>query len=83
MASLAAVEAQPIQAARLFGAALELRDSIGVPLPRVERVTFERYLTLARERMSPEAWEAALADGRAQPLDELLEDGLALLAPGM
>jgi non-specific serine/threonine protein kinase len=80
LACLAAARAQPVRAARLFGAAEALRETIGVPLKQAERAIFERHLALARAQLDATAWEAALAEGRGQPLEALIDEAMQELA---
>ncbi|HYI16213.1 MAG TPA: protein kinase [Thermomicrobiales bacterium] len=80
LACLAAARAQPVRAARLFGAAEALRETVGAPLNLSERVTYERHLALARNRLDAATWEATLAEGRDQPLDALIDEAMAALS---
>jgi hypothetical protein len=57
-----------------------LRETIGAPLNSSERATYERHLALARARLDIATWEATLAEGRGQPLDELIDEAMAALA---
>jgi non-specific serine/threonine protein kinase len=65
IAGLASEAEQPVQAARLFGAAETLRESAGVPLPPVHRAAYERDLAAARAALDERAWRTAWAEGRA------------------
>jgi hypothetical protein len=73
MACLAAVRSQPLTAARLLGASEALRDTIGVTLSDIERETYEGYLTVARAGLDAATWESAVAEGRSQPLDAVVD----------
>jgi predicted ATPase len=79
LASLASARADAYLAARLFGAAATLRETIGVPMSTTEQAMHDRFLARARGQVSPEAWNAAEAAGRTEPLDPLLERTLAEL----
>jgi hypothetical protein len=79
LASLAAVRAEPLLAARLFGAAEALRESIGVPMAPAERAIHERFFARARTRVQIVEWDAAFALGRAESLDELIDNTLSAL----
>jgi predicted ATPase/DNA-binding CsgD family transcriptional regulator len=76
-AMLAVARADPTRAVRLAGAAVALRDSVGVLLTPAGRTQIDRALEPARRslgrRASEEAWEA----GRALPLDEAILDALS------
>jgi predicted ATPase len=80
LACLAAARAQPLSAARLFGAAEALRETIGAPLNAAERATYERHLALARAQLDPMTWEATLSVGRDQPIDTLMDEAMHALA---
>ena len=71
LASLAAVRGDAAQAARLFGASEALRETIGVSLSPLERDTFDRHLALARQQLSPDAWDALVAEGHGLSLEAL------------
>jgi predicted ATPase len=73
LASLASARDDARTAARLFGAAEALRDTIGVPMSNPEQAMHDRYLERARALIGDDAWQAAVADGRATPLEPLIE----------
>jgi len=54
----------PERAARLWGAAEALRESLGLPLPPNEREDYDRHRTAAREALGEEAFAGAWAEGR-------------------
>jgi predicted ATPase len=60
------------RAVRLFGAAEQLREVIGVPLPRVEQQRYAEVTLLARTALEPAAYERAWLEGRRMPLDEAI-----------
>jgi predicted ATPase len=62
------------QAARLLGAAAELRERIGAPRPSVEQALNEREVAPARAALGEEAWAAAYAAGRALSLEEAIAE---------
>jgi predicted ATPase len=80
LASLASATAEARTAARLFGAAEALRETIGVPMSTAEQATHDRHLARARARLEPAAWDGAVAEGRAAELDEVIEQTLEHLA---
>ena len=57
------------RAARLWGAAEALRESLDVPVPPSERALRGSYAAAARSRLGEEAWEKAQAEGRAMTLE--------------
>ena len=67
-AALAAARQQPEQAARLAGAACQLRESLGQPTGVGSRV--EGVLDLARDRLGAAAAAALFAEGREMPADD-------------
>lgn len=79
LASLAAARDDAHLAARLFGAAEAVRETIGVPMSTAEQATQDRFLARARGLLEPDSWQAAMAAGRGAPLDELIEHTLATL----
>jgi DNA-binding CsgD family transcriptional regulator/tetratricopeptide (TPR) repeat protein len=75
-ALLAGVRAQPVRAARLWGAAESLRGAIGTILSPWERHAYGPYIDAARAQLDETAWEAAWAEGRAMTLEEAVEYAL-------
>jgi len=65
-------------AARLWGTAQVLRESIGAPLPPVYRADYESALDTVRTRLGEEVFATALAEGGAMALEQTL-DALPLL----
>jgi predicted ATPase/DNA-binding CsgD family transcriptional regulator len=63
MASLLAAQGEPVQAARLWGAAEDLRESMGVPIWPVERAAYERAVERVRAQLGEKAFAAAWAEG--------------------
>jgi DNA-binding CsgD family transcriptional regulator len=60
-----AAQGEPVWAARLWGEAESLRQTIGAPKAPVDRVTYERALAQARAKLGEQAFRAAWAEGRA------------------
>ncbi len=69
LASLAVRETRRERGARLWGAASALRDTLGAPLPPVEREKLERETTAARQQMGEAAFARAWAEGRALTME--------------
>ena len=65
LAAVAAQQGQPGRAARLLGAAQNMREHIGALLPTVEQPDYQQALGLARDQLSEAAFAAAWAEGRA------------------
>jgi hypothetical protein len=79
--SLAAAEAaggQAVRAARLWGAADQLSESVGMPLNPLFRQLRDRYLDRARKAAPGRAFEAALSDGRALSLPQAVQYALSV-----
>jgi len=64
---------QPRSSARLFGLADSLRESLGLPLPPVDRGAYTAALTQVRAAVDAESFDAAWSDGRHLNLDQALE----------
>jgi serine/threonine-protein kinase PknK len=75
------VGAEPLRAARLFGAAEAIRESMAVILPPADVRAHDAGLTEARAALDPEAFGQAWADGRASPSDDAIN--LALAQPAL
>jgi non-specific serine/threonine protein kinase len=69
-----AAGADPLRAARLYGAAAALRDTLGMPMWAAERIEYERNLAAARSLASDATWESAWAIGQALSLDQALAE---------
>jgi hypothetical protein len=53
-----------LSAARLAGAAEEMRQHAGIPLPETDAALLERFLAPARATIARDAWDAELAADR-------------------
>ena len=74
------------RAARMFGAAEALRESVGsssLSLSPAERGAYETAVTAVRAELDPDVYTAAWADGRALPLDQAIAYALAPAEPGL
>jgi non-specific serine/threonine protein kinase len=84
IATMAAVRGRSSQAARLFGAAERLRESVGTPFPLPERDIYEETIAALRVGLGPEAYETERRAGAAAPLAESLAEAEAeLLLPAV
>jgi predicted ATPase/DNA-binding SARP family transcriptional activator/Tfp pilus assembly protein PilF len=75
LAGLAAVTADPAQAARLWGAVQRLHDDLGVTPPST-RALHQQQLAVLRETLGADALQAALAAGAVLPADQLIAAAL-------
>ncbi len=64
------------RAARLYGAAHSLRETIGTPLPAVARAIHEEPMNAARAVLGEKAFDEAWASGRALTLEQAVEHAL-------
>lgn len=76
LARVAGAEGNAQRAARLLGAAANLRETIGAPLPPVDRPEYERCVAAARSVLGEAAFTAAWAKGQVMTLEEALHDAL-------
>jgi tetratricopeptide (TPR) repeat protein len=64
---------QPQPAARLFGAAEALRESVGAIVWPANRLEYHRSLAALRAQLDEEALAAAWAEGRALSMEQVIE----------
>jgi non-specific serine/threonine protein kinase len=83
LACVASGRGQADRAARLFGAAETLRETIGVALLPAERADHERAVAAARAGVDDGAFAAAWAEGRAMTLEQAAEYALATEEPAV
>ncbi|MCE7986917.1 MAG: helix-turn-helix domain-containing protein [Caldilinea sp. CFX5] len=79
IAGLASMVGQPARAAQLFGAADAWREAVGLPLPPVERATYERDLAAARTQLDEVAWTTAWAEGQTLSLEQAITEAQQVL----
>jgi predicted ATPase/DNA-binding SARP family transcriptional activator len=72
LAAVAGVQSQPERAARLFGAAMALREAIGAPLTPGECPAYERNVATVRGQLDASTFEAAWAAGRVMALEQAI-----------
>jgi DNA-binding CsgD family transcriptional regulator len=72
LAGLAALAESFVEAARLFGAAEGLRESIGYKRFLVDRKTYEADVALASKNLGEEEFRRAWEEGRAMSMDEAI-----------
>ncbi len=81
LASVAAAQGYLMWAARLWGAAEALRESIGAPVPPVYRTDYEQAVATARTQLGEKAFAAAWAQGRTMtPEQAVAAQGQAILS---
>ncbi len=68
----AVFQEQPVWAARLWGAAEHLRETIGGSISALIQTVYEPFLAAARARLGEDAFAAAWAEGRALTLEAVL-----------
>jgi DNA-binding CsgD family transcriptional regulator len=73
----ASSEGRATRAARLWGAATALGETIGTSLQPIERRDYGPYIDAARARLGEAAWEAALEEGRRMTQEEAVEYALS------
>jgi predicted ATPase/DNA-binding NarL/FixJ family response regulator len=77
LACVAGAEGEGLRAARLFGAAEALMETIGYRLVSQERAVLEPYRASVRSRLGEAAWQEAVAQGWAMGLDEAIGHALS------
>jgi predicted ATPase/DNA-binding SARP family transcriptional activator/DNA-binding CsgD family transcriptional regulator len=76
-ASLAGSQGLSVRAARLWGAAENIREAIGTVLSPFERHLYAPYIAAAQDHIEKEMWEAAWKEGRVMPLEEAIDYALS------
>lgn len=76
LAALLASSGAPAQAASLWGAMAQLRETIAAPLDASERAAHERDVEAARAALGDEAFERAWRQGNAMTADEAIARAL-------
>jgi predicted ATPase len=77
LGDVASVAQQYERAARLFGAAHQLRDALGLRFHPSDQECHDRYAASTRARLGESAFAVAWAEGRAMTLEQAIEYGLA------
>ena len=78
LAMVMAAQGEPVWAARLWGAAEVLRETIGEPLSPVEHAFYESAIMDAHRRLGERAFAAAWAEGRTMTPDQALQAQLPI-----
>ncbi|HUG62495.1 MAG TPA: LuxR C-terminal-related transcriptional regulator, partial [Methylomirabilota bacterium] len=77
---LASLVADPVQAARLIGASMALREAGGAPPSPAELEEIERFAGAALAALGPAAFASAMDAGRELSFDDAVSEALALAA---
>ena len=72
LGGLAATLMQPEKSAWLFAAAEALRETVGTPLPPVEREDHDRHVANLRVTLGKELLTTLWAEGRAMPMEQII-----------
>ncbi|MGZ3645403.1 MAG: LuxR C-terminal-related transcriptional regulator, partial [Ktedonobacteraceae bacterium] len=72
LASVVAAQGELSWAARLWGTATALRETIGTPLPPVERASYEQAVAATRAHLGQQAFSKAWAQGRSMTPEQAL-----------
>jgi predicted ATPase/DNA-binding CsgD family transcriptional regulator len=78
LAKLAAEQGRAKRSARLFGAAEATRETQGVALEPIDRDSYERYVSMARDLLGAEAFAAAWTDGRRMSVGSAVDYALSV-----
>src|SRR5262249_44961544 len=81
LGGLACVAQEYERAARLFGAATQLRDPLGYRSKPADQEFYDRYAATTRARLGEAASATAWAEGQAMPLDQAIDYALAWSEP--
>ncbi|HLZ22878.1 MAG TPA: tetratricopeptide repeat protein [Ktedonobacterales bacterium] len=81
LAAVATAREKPVAAARLCGAAADLRTALGTPLPIVDRAFYEDTLAAIRAALDDASFSAAQQEGAAMELEEVIAATLAVAVP--
>ena len=65
---------QAARAVRLFGAADAVRTAIGVPIPRSERIHYDRDLEHVRAQLDAPTFDESWAAGRTLPVEQAIAE---------
>jgi hypothetical protein len=81
LAELLCEHNNPADVARLIGAADALRERTGRPLTGGPLVSHDRAVAAVEQRLTPETFAAARAEGRAMSLDQAISYALEVEVP--
>lgn len=75
-AAVAAGMNQPQHAAKLYGAAQAVFETMEYSLPVLDRAEFDRHIEIARKQLGDAGFEALVAEGRAMTMEQAVEYAL-------
>jgi predicted ATPase/DNA-binding CsgD family transcriptional regulator len=81
LAAVAGVGGQPISAARLYGSAESLRDTLGAPLTPTDRSYYKQTVAAVRAQLDEAPFQRAWAEGRAMTLEQAIAAAKQVKAP--
>ncbi|HLX57582.1 MAG TPA: tetratricopeptide repeat protein [Ktedonobacteraceae bacterium] len=76
LGAVIAVQGEPAKAARLWGTVEVQRETMDAPMHPVYRAEYEQAVDAARTELGEEAFAAAWAEGRATPLEQVIDEVL-------
>jgi predicted ATPase/DNA-binding CsgD family transcriptional regulator len=76
LAYLASARSDMQKAARLWGAADAIRNSIGAPLTEFDKIDSERYITAARKKLREIVFQTEIETGAAMRLEQAVQYAL-------
>ncbi len=74
LAAIRAVQCNSEDAIRLFSVAHNLRESIGAPIPLVDRPLYDSAIEVSRTQLGETGFAAVWADASSRPLREVVEE---------
>ena len=81
LAAVAGVGGQPISAARLYGSAEFLRDTLGAPLTPTDRSYYKQTVAAVRAQHDEATFQRAWTEGRAMTLEQAIAAAKQVKAP--
>ena len=72
LAAVVAIQGNPAQAGRLWGAAEVLRETMETPIPPVYRADYDRPVAAARAQLGEQAFATAWAEGHTMTPEQAL-----------
>jgi predicted ATPase/DNA-binding CsgD family transcriptional regulator len=70
------MNARPVEAAHLLGAAAEFRARIGTPVFPRDRPVYDQVVAALKDRLGEEEYAAAWAEGQAQGFDKTIDSAM-------
>jgi DNA-binding NarL/FixJ family response regulator len=81
LACAAGIRGEAERAARMFGAAQALRETVGYERAPREQALREPYLAAASSKLDEASWEAAFAEGKRMTFEKAVEHALSAEGP--